>query len=99
MLPNEALSGGQTGRAQAMVFGHVNARFKPQFGLASSMLHVYVRPRLLPREEIEPVASNAEDSGAHLGKIPTQCLICLRVGWIPDPAHSDGFATERTSAA
>jgi hypothetical protein len=33
------------------------------------MLHVYVRARLLPREEVEPVAADAEQSGSRIKDI------------------------------
>lgn len=54
---------------EAVVRGHGDLRIKPKLGFPGGVLDVHVKPRLLPREEIQTIAPNSKDGWTHTGKV------------------------------
>jgi hypothetical protein len=51
--------------AKAIIVREFHRWFQPELGLPGGVLHMYMHPRLLAREEVKPVSANAKDRGAH----------------------------------
>ena len=50
---------------EAIILRELHVWFQPELCLSVGMLHVHMRPRLLAREEVEPVSADPKNRGAH----------------------------------
>jgi hypothetical protein len=71
MFRDQSKCSGDLSRAQSTTLRQGDARFQPEFRLAASVLHVHMRPRLLPGEKEESVSADSEDRGAHGALAPS----------------------------
>lgn len=85
MLLDDLANCVDTSRPKSIVGCQFYPRFQPELGFTPGMLHVYVRARLLPGEEVEPVAADTQNSRAHASRISdllscsTSCRTIIRL--------------------
>ena len=65
MLPHQSQRHRQRPHTHPIVLGQLDLRFKPELSFTSGTLHMDMKPRLLPREEVEPQPSSSEDGWTH----------------------------------
>ena len=65
MLLDQPERGRKPPRTQPVVLRDGNLRIELDLGLAGLVVNMDVRPRLFPREEVEPVPARPKDRGAH----------------------------------
>ncbi len=70
MLLNDLAGYVDPSSAEPVVRRQFDLWLEPELRLAAGVLHMYVRPELLAREEVEPVATYAENGRAHQPRIP-----------------------------
>jgi len=69
MLLYQLLRFGESLRLETIVRVEFHGWFDPELGLTIGVLHMYMRPRLLAREEVEPKPLQAQDRRAHSHRI------------------------------
>jgi len=68
MLLYQLLRFGESLRLETMVRVEFHGWFDPELGLTIGVLHMYMRPRLLAREEVEPKPLDAQDRRTHMSR-------------------------------
>ena len=79
MLLYQLLRFGESLRLETIARVEFHCGFDPELGLTLGVLHMYVRPRLLAREEVEPKPLDAQDRRTHSGQdSPTSIALTMR---------------------
>src|SRR5712691_11787664 len=54
---------------ESVISREFHLRLEPELGFTAGMLHMYVRARFLPREEVDSIPANKKNSRTHASRI------------------------------